>query len=225
MNQYHICSCSSLCRKHVSYKFPKFDIFGCNNAEYNNYNIGTIGGIIRSIDYNKDQIVKELLCRIINDQSLNKLCSGEHIFMNRIYEIHFNNKNISCFGYNKYNGKEIGTLLTINGNILEYYDIIAIIIHQLVHCSYSEHNSQFLYMERKYREFYIWHVINYGILNTLNYNIFPISTWNGLHIAHKYINFNQKDSWSIYYYTSILIIITLVCSIYFITMVSFLNIL
>ena len=169
------CTCSRYCRVHGT----RQDI---TEVGYSQAGIHT-GTVLTLGDINSDVQAKEMLCKIIHDQAIKKLCKDNSLMITSISEQIYGSN--GCIGTN-YNCDKISISLRYNCNtFLKYFDIIAILIHELVHHSCHEHDENFKKLERVYRTQYIANARVTGQFASWIPIEFPESTGSGLMIGHS----------------------------------------
>ena len=125
MNKKSKCSCSKYCRIHSENRKAIIE-FGYKYSGIKD------GHILYSIHPNSNNKTKELLCKIINDKAINKICKDHSLIVDTLNEMEYN-KSEKCLGKNKNKNKIFITLRNQNGKFLNYTDIISIILHELAH--------------------------------------------------------------------------------------------
>lgn len=178
------CTCSKYCRVHSDKR--------CATIEYgyNGYGVKS-GEIIYSIHPSTNKEAKNLLCQIINDKAIDKICLEHSLMIDCLHEMEFQGNN-KCIGMNKNKNKIYISLRNNKGKFLHYTDIIAVLLHELVHHTYSEHNSDFINIEKKYRKKYIKYARNTGTIPPWIDIKFPNSSGKFINI-HE-IDFNSKNT-------------------------------
>ena len=77
-------------------------------------------------------------------------------------------------------GAKINVVLRRDNKLLSYPEIIAIILHEIAHCTFSDHGDQFKHLEQQLRYIYIQSAMSYGYFPPWNKIIFPESTGEAL---------------------------------------------
>lgn len=156
------CSCSRYCRKHGGSNIGGFSEIGYNKA-----------GIHKGVSLTSD--TKALLCRLVNDKALKMLCRDTSLMVDLLTEQTYDTQS-RCLGLNE-DAKNIYIVLKdTDDNKLPYTDIIAIILHELVHHTYREHDEDFIELEKTYREKYIKYAQQTGLFPSWTKIEFPEST-------------------------------------------------
>jgi hypothetical protein len=168
------CSCSRYCRVHGT---------RTNITEICYTKVGIDKGKTLTLgNKNSDNTAKELLCKIIHDKAINKLCKKYGLMVTTISE-HMYIGSDNCIGLN-INCSDISiTLRYDNNTFLDYFEIIAIIIHELVHHSNQFHNENFKKLENEYRATYISYARTTGQVPSWTPIEFPKSSGSGLAIG------------------------------------------
>ena len=81
-------------------------------------------------------------------------------------------------------GSSIGIVVRLNDNILDHATIVAIVIHEITHCSYSDHGQKFVELEQALREKYLRIAPSLGSIKVWDKFEFPISTGKSLIIGN-----------------------------------------
>jgi len=105
------------------------------------------------------------------------------IMIDNLCEIQFNG---DCLGNNENMGHTINVVLRKNNKMLSREETLAIILHEITHCTYSEHDDQFIQLEQQLRENYIQLALQNGDMPPWNKIIFPISTGKALILSEDY---------------------------------------
>jgi hypothetical protein len=160
------CTCSKYCREHGGAR-----VGGLSEVGY--YGVGIHKGVPLTSD------TKGLLCRLVNDKAIKKLCQDASLMISLLTEQTYDTES-KCLGLNE-NAKNIFVVLKdTDGNILPYTDIIAIILHELVHHTHFDHDENFIELEKTYREKYIKYARQTGQIPSWIEIVFPESTGSSL---------------------------------------------
>lgn len=118
---------------------------------------------------------KGILCRLINDKALKRLCQKRSLMVDLLTEQTYI-KSTRCLGLNE-NAKNIYVVLrSLTGKILPYTDVVAIILHELVHHTHHDHGDDFKRLEQIYRKDYIRYARQTGTIPSWEKIEFPNST-------------------------------------------------
>jgi hypothetical protein len=149
-------------------------------------------------DKKSDADAKEMMCKIIHDKAIHKLCTDNNLMITSISEQIYGS-NGGCIGQN-FSCKDISISLRYNCNtFLEYFDVIAILIHELVHHSRREHDENFKNLEHIYRVQYIANARATGEFPSWIPIKFPESTGARLMISRP------RNKSVLYFYTQYLL--------------------
>lgn len=176
------CICTRYCRIHSTQRATTLEngytSAGINNAE-----------ILYSYHCQTNKDAKKLMCKIMNDLAIKRLCEKRSIMVDKLHEMPFANKD-TCLGLNK-DAKDIYIVLrNKKGEFLSYTDIIAILLHELVHHTYAQHNHAFKLLETRYREEYVKYARNTGTIPPWIKITYPKSL--GKYILVDESNFNKS---------------------------------
>lgn len=179
-----MCTCSKYCRVHGDRPY--------GTIEWNYQNAGIDSAqILYSYHPKTNDIAKRVICKIMNDKAVKKLCKEYSLMVDKLCEMEIKGQS-KCLGKNKNGSKIYIVLRNEKGKFLSYTDIIAILLHELVHHTYKKHDSNFIERERLYRDKYVKYARNTGTIPPWIKIKFPIST--GKYTMMDKTNFNQIES-------------------------------
>lgn len=154
------CTMSRSCRKHGHHQNTIYCNTGFNN-----------GSIIKTNNIELDNNVKNILCMLINDRALMKMFDKYDIIIKNLTEINYNPSS-KCLGMNVNCGYDIYIVFRMNGNILEYNQLISIIIHEIAHCWFPDHDEKFINIEKKLRNKWYKYAIQFNQISMFDKFIF-----------------------------------------------------
>jgi hypothetical protein len=114
---------------------------------------------------------KSLMCKLVNDQGIYSICKKHSLIVSEIKEIEYD-PSLRCIGIN-----ENGNTISIVMKTLAYSELIAIVIHELVHHSVKPHDDKFKALENQYRKEYTQFT---GMLDN-----FPISNGATIRLSNR----------------------------------------
>lgn len=191
------CKLSRFCKKH-------------NKTTNRVFNIGLMTGFLKVEMISKDNDVKEMLCQIINDRAINKICECDGLTIEVLEEIYYDKQN-SVLGTNHNYNEKIQMVIKHNDKILNYNELISILIHELVHTKYRDHGTDFIEYEKELRNKYMKYVDEFYMIKPWEPK-FEFCTSLGAHIKIKTIDNEINNNIVI---LIVITIVTLIAIIYF----------
>lgn len=132
-------------------------------------------------DYSQDMSAKMMMCRVLNDRALDQIMKETGIMIDRLYELRYSSKDL-CLGLNTSMGHSIGVVTRVNSTMLDYSTVVAIVLHEIAHCSYSNHGRDFVNLEQILRRKYLKIAPSVGSIKVWDKFEFPTSTGSSLMI-------------------------------------------
>lgn len=122
-----------------------------------------------------------LLCRLINDAAILYILQKFSIFIDKISEREFDETD-SCLGTNEGFGTKIHIVLRKpSGELIQYNDLVSILLHELAHCWVMHHKQAFIDKEKELRELYLLKAFKSGVVKPWEEFVFAES--RGSHLT------------------------------------------
>ena len=169
------CRLSRFCKNH-------------SNVTKSCVNLNLMTGFLTATAINNDS--KEILCRLINDKAVNKICEGDGLTIEQLEEINYEQQN-KAVGYNFDYNKKIQLVVKYNDKLLQYNELISILLHEITHSKYRDHGKEFISYEKSLREKYVKYSRECGLTKVWDSD-FEFSTSLGTHIVIKSIDENEN---------------------------------